>query len=165
MLEDSLKSFLRSYLTSRDLGDDNTTRYSFAVVRLHDEATQQVIVYVSGANWCGSGGCTLFVLTGDASSYRVIGRTPITRLPIRILASKTKGWHDIGVWVQGGGVQPGYEAALPFDGNQYPGNPSVPLARQVKGRVDGEVVISSNPEENALYGWPSSPTSPRRRSP
>jgi hypothetical protein len=46
------------------------------------------------------------------------------------------------VWVQGGGIQPGYEAELRFDGNAYPSNPSVIPARPLVNRPHGQIVIA-----------------------
>ena len=43
---------------------------------------------------------------------------------------------------QGGGIQPGYEAELRFDGKTYPANPSVPPARPLKGKPEGEMLIA-----------------------
>jgi hypothetical protein len=77
----------------------------------------------------------------NGTSYKVISHTTIVRLPIRALRTRTNGWRDIGVFVQGGGIQPGYEAALPFDGAKYPSNPTVPPARRLSKEVAGEVLI------------------------
>src|SRR5580658_6642836 len=48
-------------------------------------------VYLSGRGWCGTGGCNMLVLAPEGTSYRVVTRTTITRLPIRVLATKSKG--------------------------------------------------------------------------
>lgn len=136
-----IEKFLRKYLRDPQFGNDKTTQYSVAVVKLDDNPKDEIVVYVSSANWCGSGGCLLLVLQPKGSSYEVIGRTTIVRLPIRVLHTSTNGWRDIGVWVQGGGIQPGYEAALPFNGKKYPSNPSVPPARRLTKEIAGEVLI------------------------
>jgi hypothetical protein len=81
--EDSLKTFLRGYLR----GEDTTTRFSVASVHLKGEGSSQAIVYVMGKTWCGSGGCLTLILDRRDSSYRVVGRVPISRLPIRVLES------------------------------------------------------------------------------
>ncbi len=46
------------------------------------------------------------------------------------------------MWVQGGGIQPGYEAELRFDGNGYPENPSLIPARPLVDRPQGQTVIA-----------------------
>ena len=147
----SLKAFLRDYLARGGGGADRTTRYRFALVNLDGSGKKDVIAYVTGRSWCGTGGCTMLILAADGSSYRVISRIPITRAPIRVLTVTSKGWRDIGVWVQGGGIQPGYEADLPFDGSGYPTNPSAPPARRLGADTEGEVVLSATDEGTPLY--------------
>lgn len=148
---DSVRSFLRSYLNGRSSVEDKTTRFSVAFVQLNGSRASEMIVYVTGQSWCGSGGCLTLILAREDSSYRVVTRIPITRPPIRVLRSTSNGWHDIGVWVQGGGIQPGYEAQLQFDGKTYPSNPTVPPAKPLKGKVSGEIALSSAQEAMPLY--------------
>jgi hypothetical protein len=109
-----------------------TTRYVASNVDLGGNVGEETVVYLTGQSWCGSGACTLLILERVGLSYRVKGRTPITRTPIRILETRTNGWRDLGVWVQGGGVSPGYEAVLPFDGKRYASNPTVAPAHYVQ---------------------------------
>lgn len=142
-LQQSLKAFLQMYVSSSlPLGGDRSTHYAAAFSQL-TTGPSDAIVYLSGNEWCGSGGCTTLVLAPDGQSWRVITKITITRPPIRVLNETTNGWHSIAVWVGGGGIQPGYEADLPFDGKSYPTNPSVPPARPMAGRVAGGVAISS----------------------
>jgi len=149
--EDSLKLFLQDYLAESHSDDRESTRYFPAFVDLKDDGTQEVIVYVTGSFWCGSGGCTTLVLAPKGASYEVVTHATITRPPIRVLATKSNGWHDISVGVRGGGIQPGYEAELPFDGKTYPSNPSVPPARRIVKKIAGEVVIPPTGEGTPLY--------------
>ncbi len=139
--DESLRKFLQGYLTESRPEDQEPTRFSSAFVDLNDDGTKEVIVYIAGRPWCGSGGCMMLVLTPQGSSYRVVTRATITRPPIRVLTTKSNGWYDLGVSVLGGGVQPGYEARLPFDGKTYPTNPSMFPARHLVQKVAGEVVV------------------------
>jgi hypothetical protein len=123
--ETSVRMFLQDYLGAAG-SQDKSTRYVAAFAALSDSSKQNVIVYVTGASWCGSGGGTTLILAPDSSSYRVVAKITVSRPPIRALISKSKGWHDIAVHIQGGGIQPGYEAQLLFDGNTYPSNPPLP---------------------------------------
>ncbi|MFZ3201855.1 MAG: hypothetical protein WA175_11985 [Candidatus Acidiferrales bacterium] len=66
------------------------------------------------------------------------------RLPIRVLATKSNGWYDISVRVQGGGIQPGYEAKLSFDGKTYDNNPSVSPAERLTQKLAGKTVIPAS---------------------
>jgi hypothetical protein len=148
---DALKPFLRQYLKIPPLDDDRTTRYCEAFVDLNGDGIQEVIVRIRGETWCGSGGCVTLVLAPEGSSYRVVTRITITRAPIRVLTESSNGWRNITVWVQGGGIQPGYEAELRFDGRTYPSNPSVPPARRLTTKVPGKVVIPSSQQGRPLY--------------
>src|ERR1019366_1518014 len=107
----------------------------------------QVIVYLTGLSWCGSGGCPTLVLTPKGSSYKLLSRILVTRPPIRVLAGKSYGWHNLAVWVGGGGIQPGYEAELRFDGKSYPISPANPPARHLVGAAHGEIVIPAPASE------------------
>lgn len=148
---DSLKRFLRDYLSDPADENDMTTRYSDAWVDLKENGTYEVIVYVTGKEWCGSGGCRMLVLAAEGTSFQVVTATTITRLPIRVLATKSNGWHDISVFVQGGGIQPGYEAKLSFDGKTYPSNPTVLPAREVVGMVAGLVLVPVSAKGKPVY--------------
>jgi hypothetical protein len=149
--EDSLKRFLQTYLRTLSLVDDNATRYSYAFVDLNGDGRPGFIVYVTGGRWCGSGGCPTLVLAQKDSSYRVVSDISITWPPIRVLANKSNGWRSISVWVRGGGIRPGYQAELRFDGKTYPTNPSIPPAKRFAGRATGEVVVASSQEGVPLY--------------
>jgi hypothetical protein len=139
MQEDSLKRFLQDYVGSS--ANDKTTQYFSAFVDLKGDGTHEVIVYLSGDGWCGSGGCTMLVLAPKDFSYKVLTNIPITRPPIRVLATKSNGWHDLAVRVQGGGIARAYEAKLSFNGKTYPTNPSVPPAQRLPKNEAGEVVV------------------------
>ncbi len=148
--DDSLKMFLWHYV--RDpLYDYKTTRYFSVFADLTDDGTRQVIVYFTDQHSCGSGGCTTLVLAPEGSSYKVVTSITIAQLPIRILTTKSNGWHDIGVWVQGGGIQPGYEAKLSFNGKKYPSNPTMPPAQRLTEKVAGKVVVPRSAEGKPLY--------------
>jgi len=150
---DRLAEFLQSYV--RELNppfeQQGETRYSSAFVDLRDDGTKEVIVYLSGGGWCGSGGCTMLILAPEGMSYRVVTKTTITRRPIHVLPTKSNGWHDISVVVAGGGVQPGYEAELSFDGKTYPSNPSVPPAHPLDGEVRGKIAVSVSAKDKPVH--------------
>ncbi len=133
-----LRRFLQEYLRS---SDDKTARYLAAFVDLKDDGTKQAIVYFTDQHSCGSGGCSMLILVPQRPSYRVVGSITIAWPPVRVLKTKSHGWHDIAVWVQGGGIQPGYEAVLSYDGRRYPNNPTVPPARAASQKPKGNTVI------------------------
>ena len=69
---------------------------------------------------------------------------------MRILPSITKGWHDIAIPVQGGGIIGERVAILRFNGRAYPSNPSiVPLMGEAVGRLGMETPLS--PQGTLVY--------------
>ena len=149
--EARLKQFLQNFDGNPSSADERTTRYASAFVDLKDDGTQEAIVYLIGPRWCGSGGCSSLILEPAGSSFKVITKTTVTQLPIRILSDKTNGWHDLAVGVGGGGIRP-YEARLRFNGKKYPGNPSVPPAQKLPKETEGKVIIPDTAKGAPLYG-------------
>jgi|SRR5579872_700291 len=155
--QDSLKRYLQHYVGDPNSGDNRATRYSSASVDLQDNGTDEAIVYLSGDGWCGSGGCMMLVLAPQTSSYRVVARFTITWPPIRVLETKSHGWHGIAVWMQGGGIEPGYEAEFSFNGKTYVSDDKTSLrpSKRLRERVlPGKVVISSAAFERAERLYP-----------
>jgi hypothetical protein len=147
----SLKHFLQSYVGLPPDGGDDDTQYSAAFVDLRDNGAREVVVYLSGSAWCGTGGCTMLILAPEGASYKVVTKTTVTRLPIRMLATKSNGWHDISVVARINGNEPLYESVLSYNGKTYPTNPSVPPAHRLKGKVEGKTVMSEKAEDKPLY--------------
>jgi hypothetical protein len=143
--EEQLRGFLRTYLGAQA---DRTARYSAGLIDLNGDGTPEVMVHITGQSLCGTGGCLTLVLS---SSYQVIGRITISRPPILVFRRKSKGWRDIGVWVEGGGIEPGHFSELSFDGKSYPNNPSVLPARPLKGPSDGVTCIAPAQQGRLVY--------------
>jgi len=110
---------LRAFLLAHLRPVRARTRVTLASVALHDHGEPNLLIYVTGPQWCGSGGCALLVLAHRGAGYRLVSKTPITRPPIRVLATSAHGWRDLGVLVGGGGAERPYEASLRFDGRRY----------------------------------------------
>jgi hypothetical protein len=145
-----LKTYLRNYLTlGGKVPPDMTTKITTVRVKAENGKSEDV-VYVSGQSWCGSGGCTLLILAPSKESFKLLGKITIAQLPVRLLSSTQNGHPDIGVTVQGGGVQAGYEAVLSFNGESYPRNPSLPPARKATA-VQGKVIIANTEGSVPLY--------------
>ena len=138
----------------RTLFEDQTARYAVAFPDLDGDGKPEAIVYLVSRDSCGTGGCDTVILSYVGESWKVITKVSITRPPIRLLKSKSNSWYDLGVWVQGGGIQPGYEAQLRFDGAMYPENPSVPPAKHLGAKPPGAVMISASQTLTPLYSEP-----------
>jgi hypothetical protein len=150
---DPLTQFLRNYLGKPYPPSEQQwpTRYSSALVDLKDDGTKEVIVYITGGGWCGTGGCVTLILAPEGTTYRVVTKATVTRLPIRVLPTKSNGWHDVSVVARTSGTEPLYEAILPFDGKTYPNNPTVPPAHRLDGEDRGRIVIPVTTKEKPVY--------------
>jgi hypothetical protein len=73
-----------------------TSSYKRADADLDGDGRSEAFLYLTDGDYCGSGGCTLVVLAPKGSSYRVVLRSTVTQLPIRVLPTSTRGWRDIG---------------------------------------------------------------------
>jgi hypothetical protein len=142
----SLKHFLRAYAHDATQADDRSTRFSTADL----PGTGLKLVYLSGRSWCGSGGCTLLVLQRGGPGFKQVSEISISRPPIVMFGARHNGLPDIGVWVQGGGIHPGYHAVLPFDGKHYAENPTVAPAHKARGG-GGRVLISETTPSRPLF--------------
>lgn len=95
------------------------SRYQRADADLNGDGRLESVIYVTDPDYCGSGGCTLFVLSPHGGSYRIVLRETVVRRPILLLSTVTRGWRDLGVTRWGGGVLQPYTARLRFSGHRY----------------------------------------------
>ena len=93
----------------------------------------------------------MMVLTEEGSSYKVITIIPAVWLPIRVLESKSHGWHDLSIWTQGGGIMRGYEEAVQFDGKDYSKESSEAAEERPIHHMKGKLVLSSKDKDQPLY--------------
>lgn len=127
--------------------DRHLTHYTVALTDLNGDGQPEALIYAMAtadgggqADLCGSGGCNLYVLSLKPKGYRRVASISVTQPPIRVLSSIAHGWHDLGVFVAGGGITSGYEARLRFDGHSYPSNPTVPPAIRLGTTVGKQVI-------------------------
>lgn len=103
------------------------------------------LVYMSAPDWCGSGGCTLFILVPGQAGLAELGAITLAHAPVLVLDTRTNGMPDISVRVRSDSYPgPGEKfVVLPFDGHAYASNPTMPPARLLpRSMADGEIAIS-----------------------
>ena len=136
---------LRSWLAARfqaDHAEDPHARYVAAFADLNGDGRPEALLYLVSSAYCGSGGCSLFILTPAGHGWRRVADMTIVNPPVRLLGSAHHGWRDLAVTVAGGGAR-AHEALIAFNGRAYPGNPSdaPALWRRAPGRgriADGD---------------------------
>lgn len=151
LTEDRLRFAVQSYLKNLPLGNLEPTSYIYAFVNLTGDGKRQAVVYLTGSGWCGSSGCTMLLLTLEGTSYKVLTRMPAVRLPIRVLEARSHEWHDLSVWIQGGGIVRGYEEVVKFDGKGYAEVSSKADEERPAPKLKGKIILSKRDREVPLY--------------
>jgi putative lipoprotein len=147
---DAFHTFLQRHLAdARELGADSN--YSLAWSDLDGDRRPEALVYLQGRYWCGTGGCDLLIFTPERDGWRLVTRVNVARPPIMVLQTRSRGWRDLGVFVSGGGIQPGYQARLSYDGRSYPDNPTVGRAWRVRAGESGRVLIRNDSPVQPLF--------------
>jgi hypothetical protein len=146
--DESLRAFLQTtFADARAEWAD--TSYVRAFADLNGDGGDEALVSLYSGLFCGSGGCALFIYTPAGGAWREVAEITIVNAPVRLLASRHRGWRDLAVHVRGGGMEIPYEARIRFDGRTYASNPS--MAPRLRGRASGRVLISDNSVSRRLF--------------
>jgi hypothetical protein len=134
--ERSLHAFLQTSFADARQNYPETT-YVAGFADLNGDGRAEVLVSLYSGMFCGSGGCALYIYTPAGASWRQVAELTIVNAPVRMLATRSHGWHDLAVMVRGGGFERPGEARISFDGRTYASNPSLApaLRRGTRGRV------------------------------
>lgn len=139
--EESLRVFLQTK------ADDRKTHYVAVLSDLNGDGRPEALAYLIGNDWCGSGGCNLFVLQKHGNSWAIVSSVTITYPPVQLLSSVSNGWRDLKVDVGGGGARPGV-VMLRFNGKTYRKSP---LGAGSSKNEAGEVIIHSWEDARPLF--------------
>lgn len=131
--EEDIRQFLL-----QEYPDASPLLYALAWNDLDGDGADEAIVYLVSPYFCGTGGCNTLVLAQTGPMWRKVADISVSRTPISVLESSTKGWKDLIVAVSGGGGPSG-NALLRFNGETYPSNPTVPPA-EMTGAMGTEVI-------------------------
>lgn len=115
---------------------------------LSGDGRPEVLVYLHDPIWCGPHGCDLFIFTPHASGWRQVDEISVAAPPIRLLARRSRGWHDLSVYVRSS-LMPGERRALAWDGRRY-----VPTPRRVRERDEVRALITLEGEGSPLFRAP-----------
>ncbi|MEX1316633.1 MAG: hypothetical protein AB1Z22_05825, partial [Synechococcaceae cyanobacterium] len=112
-----------------------------AATDLDGDGREEVLVYLMGSFFCGTGGCNLQVYRTTPQGYMLVNDLPISRLPVVAAETRSKGWRDLWKLESGGGAPASY-VRYGFDGDRYQERERIPT---VQGMPKGLAVLSGNP--------------------
>jgi hypothetical protein len=121
--------------------DIRPDHYEIARADLDADGKEDVLALMNGkSSYCGSGGCTLFILKGTGKGFTSLSSVKVVNAPIYLRKSTAHGFRDLLVTVCGGGATPGL-ASLTFDGKAYP-----PGAGEANATLEaGDEILFSEP--------------------
>lgn len=117
--EEAIRIFLL-----KEYPDAGKIMYALAWRDLNADGAEEAVVYLAGPYFCGTGGCSLLILTQAGPMWSKAGYVSTSRTPVTVLDSQSSGWNDLTVHIAGGGGPSG-TVVLKYDGKAYPGNASI----------------------------------------
>jgi hypothetical protein len=102
----------------------DTAKWMIAHTDLNGDGVDEAVAYVVDPGYCGTGGCSLYILGQQNGAWSVTDVIGPSRLPIYRLDPGSDGWASLGVSVGGGGIEGGV-MSVPHDSKGYADNPTV----------------------------------------
>lgn len=120
----TLKSMFKTDIERNSI-DSISRKFIFFEYDLNDDSKKEIFVGLTGSFFCGSGGCTFFILDNQGNE---LSKFTVSDYPIVIDNKSTNGWKDL--LIQSNGKF----HTVKYDGKKYPSNPSVqPLLKTIPG--------------------------------
>jgi heat shock protein HslJ len=98
--------------------DGRSARYIYSRFDLNGDGRDEVLVYMLGSIFCGSGGCNLLLFTPAEDGYSLVNTFSISRTPVIVSPETTGGWNNLVRPESGGGAEASYVTHT-FDGERY----------------------------------------------
>ncbi|MBY5951557.1 hypothetical protein OU792_17755 [Algoriphagus sp. NF] len=95
--------------------DSLSRQFKYSQVDLNEDGNLEILVGLTGPYFCGSGGCTVLLLTSHGD---VITRFSVVKYPAYVDSETTNGWRNL-IMYSGG-----ENRVVKFEGETYPSNPS-----------------------------------------
>ncbi len=109
----------------KNLIDSFSRTFTLFEYDLNEDNKKELLVAQNGPYFCGSGGCTVLLLSPEGNPITTF---TVTRTPIIVLRDRSNGWNDLLLQSKG------KYHRLKFDGKKYPSNPSVaPVFDEIPG--------------------------------
>jgi hypothetical protein len=122
--------------------EEKEGRYYYNRIDLNGDKRPEVLVFLFGRTMCGSSVFSALLFQKISDEYKSVTAFDPARNPIIVSESKTNGWRDLIFYNSGDGIIPGYYSISRFDGQSYPGNPTVEQdVPPVKTKITGTAFV------------------------
>lgn len=138
--QNNLTEALNSYLQELGANVETEQTYKTEYIDLNDDGIKDALVLMNTPDWCGTGGCSLFIFQGGENKFEFLSSSSLINQPFTVSETKTNGWRNLIVEVRGGGATP-QTVTLEFDGKFYPSNPSLEPPITEETTVEGVKVF------------------------
>jgi hypothetical protein len=140
IVRSTLQNLFKEDLSKKSI-DDYSKRFIFFEYDLNDDGKKEILVGLTGPYFCGSGGCTQYILDNQGV---VISKFTVANYPVVIDTNKSLGWKNL--FIQSGGKN----RIVKFDGKKYPSNPSLQPELKV---TPGDDLPRALNYTNEPYAW------------
>lgn len=123
-------------------------RYFYNYINLDEDEELELMVYLIGMAFSGSGGSTLDIYDVVGNKLEYVHTMNLVHTPIYINDSMTNGWFDIILYVSGGGIEGNYRIIK--NGEGYPLNPSIEDILPIDNYNVKEIINDEITAENGL---------------
>lgn len=126
---------------AKNLIDAQSRKFKLFEYNLNEDPKKEIFVGLTGSYFCGSGGCTLLLLSPEG---KLINKFTVVDYPIMIGNTINKGWKDL--------ILPsnGKDHLMKFNGKNYPSNPSTQAVHPMDAKQD--LVKGLNPTDES-FDW------------
>ena len=125
----------------KGLLEENARKFVQYEYDLDGDGTNEILVGLIGPYFCGSGGCTQFILDREGNE---ITKFSVANYPVIIDTNKSNGWNDLIIY------SGGENRIIKFDGKKYPSNPSMQPALEADPDASFTKALDFN---NENYPW------------
>lgn len=140
VVRSTLKNLFKEDLEKK-LINESSRKFIFFEYDLNDDGKKEILVGLTGSYFCGSGGCTQYILDNQGN---VISKFTVANNPIIIDSNKTNGWKDLIIY------SGGKNRVLKFNSTKYPSNPSTQSEFKM---IPGDDLPRALNNTNEPYPW------------
>lgn len=127
-----------------EAGLPTSSRFQYVRTDLDADGLRDALVLMNApyGTWCDLYGCTLYVMKARADGFDYISQIRPVRTPLLISDTRTQGWRDLVLRIDGRWSQT-HDVALRFDGAAYPSAPEAqpPLSEHAVAALGGQKVF------------------------